>query len=194
MVPVPALSQSGAGNVCVYLLHNGEPHAHSDVTCLLTAERAVVSNLQKHPQLTIYFAPGPRLSALSQGCIETLFNLHCILHLNEEEACSFTGCPTVQQAAESLYERTHNIVIITLGSRGCLLQQEGKCTHIPTEAVQIQDTIGAGDAHIGSIIALREQGYSWQDTLRIANRICGYIVSIPGALIHEDELTALSLF
>ena len=125
---------------------------------------------------------------------KTLFNLHCILHLNEEEACSFTGCPTVQQAAESLYERTHNIVIITLGSRGCLLQQEGKCTHIPTEAVQIQDTIGAGDAHIGSIIALREQGYSWQDTLRIANRICGYIVSIPGALIHEDELTALSLF
>ena len=154
----------------------------------------ILDYLQKHPQLTIYFAPGPRLSALSQGCIETLFNLHCILHLNEEEACSFTGCPTVQQAAESLYERTHNIVIITLGSRGCLLQQEGKCTHIPTEAVQIQDTIGAGDAHIGSIIALREQGYSWQDTLRIANRICGYIVSIPGALIHEDELTALSLF
>ncbi|NYY77040.1 hypothetical protein DMI62_22000 [Escherichia coli] len=31
-------------------LHNGEPHAHSDVTCLLTAERAAVSNLQKHPQ------------------------------------------------------------------------------------------------------------------------------------------------
>lgn len=154
----------------------------------------ILDYLQKHPQLIIYFAPGPRLSALSQGCIKTLFNLHCILHLNEEEACSFTGCPTAQQAAESLYERTHNIVIITLGSRGCLLQQEGKCTHIPTEAVQIQDTIGAGDAHIGSIIALREQGYSWQDTLRIANRICGYIVSIPGALMHEDELTALSLF
>ena len=154
----------------------------------------ILDYLQKHPQLTIYFAPGPRLSALAQGCIETLFSLHCILHLNEEEACSFTGCPTAQQAAESLYERTHNIVIITLGSRGCLLQQEGKCTHIPTEAVQIEDTIGAGDAHIGSIIALREQGYSWQDTLRIANRICGYIVSIPGALMHEDELTDLSLF
>lgn len=131
----------------------------------------ILDYLQKHPQLTIYFAPGPRLSALSQGCIETLFNLHCILHLNEEEACSFTGCPTVQQAAESLYERTHNIVIITLGSRGCLLQQEGKCTHIPTEAVQIQDTIGAGDAHIGSIIALREQGAGYashcQSHLRI---------------------------
>ncbi|MED9803936.1 MAG: PfkB family carbohydrate kinase, partial [[Clostridium] innocuum] len=68
----------------------------------------ILDYLQKHPQLTIYFAPGPRLSALSQGCIETLFNLHCILHLNEEEACSFTGCPTAQQAAESLYERTHN--------------------------------------------------------------------------------------
>lgn len=56
------------------------------------------------------------------------------------------GCPTAQQAAESLYERTHNIVIITLGSRGCLLLQEGKCTHIPTEAVQIQDTIGAAES------------------------------------------------
>ena len=42
----------------------------------------ILDYLQKHPQLTIYFAPGPRLSALSQGCIETLFNLHCILHLN----------------------------------------------------------------------------------------------------------------
>ena len=41
----------------------------------------ILDYLQKHPQLTIYFAPGPRLSALSQGCIETLFNLHCILHL-----------------------------------------------------------------------------------------------------------------
>ncbi|ECS8715395.1 hypothetical protein DIJ83_22780 [Salmonella enterica] len=57
MVPAPALSQSGAGNVCVYLLHNGEPHAHSDVTCLLTAERAAVSNQQKHPQCLRKYTP-----------------------------------------------------------------------------------------------------------------------------------------
>lgn len=154
----------------------------------------ILNYLQEHPTSAIYFAPGPRLSALPQQHIDILFSLHAILHLNEQEACAFTGCKTVQQAAEALYKRTQNTVIITLGSRGCLLYHENACTFIGTEAVQVQDTIGAGDAHIGSIIALREQGCSWQDTLRIANRISGYIVSLSGALMNQEELAALSLF
>ncbi|KAB0122866.1 hypothetical protein F7F14_28970, partial [Escherichia coli] len=35
----------------------GAVHAHSDVTCLLTAERAAVSNLQKHPQCLRKYIP-----------------------------------------------------------------------------------------------------------------------------------------
>ncbi len=41
----------------MYPLHNGEPHAHSDVTCLLTAERAAVSNQQKHLQCLRKYTP-----------------------------------------------------------------------------------------------------------------------------------------
>lgn len=155
----------------------------------------ILNYLCTHKGLRIYFAPGPRFAKLLTTHIDTLFSLHCILHLNEEEACTFTGCQTAAQAAKALYDRTQNTVIITLGANGCLWYDGAHCTHIPSQrAAVVCDTIGAGDAHIGSIIALRNLGYSWPDTLQLANRIASHIVTLPGALMTQEELASLSLF
>ena len=50
----------------------------------------IIDYLQRHPEITIYFACGPRIQLMKESRIQQLFALHCILHLNKEEALSYT--------------------------------------------------------------------------------------------------------
>lgn len=153
----------------------------------------IVEYLQKHPEYTIYFAPGPRLAHIDSQRMQALFSLHCILHLNEEEALQLSKAADLYQAAKRLYEQSQNSVVITMGDQGCLLYDKGQYLHIPGIKTKVVDTIGAGDAHIGSIIALRAANCSWEATLVAANRISANIVSIPGSLMTQEEFDALSI-
>lgn len=158
--------------------------------CGLEIEEAsgihIIEYLERHPHLTIYFASGPRIQHIPEERMKRIIACSPILHLNEEEALRFTGCLSLSCAAKSLYEKTHNIVIITLGKKGCCYYDG--CLHIveSTPAKQI-DTTGAGDSHIGSIIAYKSLGYTWVDTLRKANNIARHVVSKQGALLSLDE-------
>lgn len=154
--------------------------------------RYILEYLQAHPDLTIYFASGPRISHIAKKRLEILFSLHCILHLNEEEALHYTGCLCVEEAAFALYQRTQQAVIITCGAKGCYIQEKAQLAYwINSPRVPIIDTIGAGDAHIGSIIALRKAGFSWPETLRKANIIAAAVVSQQGARLSPEHFQQL---
>ena len=79
----------------------------------------VVEFLEKNPQLTVFFAPGPRLTVIDPALVNRIYNLSPILHLNETEALDASGKATVSEAGAYLYGKTHNTVIITLGEEGC---------------------------------------------------------------------------
>ena len=56
----------------------------------------------------IFFAPGPMITAIESETMENLFALKPILHINEAEA------------VRALYEKSGNLVFVTLGAEGTL--------------------------------------------------------------------------
>lgn len=153
----------------------------------------IVDYLELHPEFTVFFAPGPRLEQIHPELMKRVFALNPILHLNEDEALSYTKKNTLHDAAEYLNRQSHNAVLITLGKDGCYLYQEGQESIIPgVPAVQI-DTIGAGDSHIGAVIACLQQGKSLPKAIAIANRVSSKVVETKGALLSDEEFRSLEL-
>lgn len=158
-----------------------------------TTGENIVEFLEAHKELTVYFAPGPRLTVINPKLVERLYRLSPVLHLNETEALSASGKSNIQDAAAFLYTQTNNTVIITLGEKGCFFF-DGKESDIipPVPAVQA-DTIGAGDSHIGSVIACLKKGDSLRTAIQKANRVSSAVVSSSGALLSDNAFDKLGL-
>lgn len=146
----------------------------------------IIEFLEQHPELTVYYAPGPRITYISQEKHDRIMSLHPVLHLNDKEALDFTRKDTIEDAAKELYEKNQNKVIVTLGSKGVYLQgKEG--TLIPTQKVNAIDTIGAGDSHIGAIIAMRQKGAGFEEAIATANKVSGLVVGVQGPTLTTEE-------
>lgn len=155
--------------------------------------QAIVDFLLANPQIQVYFAPGPRILKLRPERMHALFSLHPVLHLNEREAHQYTGLP-VEQAALWLMSKTGQDVVITLGDRGAYCLDKGRHgAYVPADKVGVNDTIGAGDAHIGALIAFGMLGYSFVDAVRAANRVAGAVVTCRGAQISKEQFDELGL-
>lgn len=150
----------------------------------------IIEYLERHPNLTIYFATGPRIEHIPIENIKRIFALHPILHLNIEEAYQYSQCTTLQSAAQYLYEQVNNTIIITLGRDGCAYY-DGSLHIIKTQHAKQVDTTGAGDCHIGSIIAYLSLGYTLDDAITLANRNAGMVVSKQGAILSLEEFETL---
>lgn len=150
----------------------------------------IIDYLKRHPDLSVYFACGPRIHMIDKEKLNALFDLHCILHLNEAEAYVLSGKNKIEDAAKTLYEKTMAPIIITLGDQGCYYYQDNEEYRIPTIKRTPVDTIGAGDAHIGTIMALHALGYSSRFAIEAANRISGAIIETSGSLLTQDQFAA----
>ena len=163
----------------------------------------IVEWLEKHPELTVYFAPGPRLNKISPELMARLFALHPIIHLNEEESCAYQGFAyseaskadgvMMENAAAYLSSLTDNTVIVTLGSKGTYYHSAEQCEYIESIPANQIDTIGAGDSHIGAVIACRQLGMSFHDAIRTANKAAAKVVETKGALLPDEEFAKLNL-
>ncbi len=151
-----------------------------------TGER-ILAFLERHPDYRIFFAPSARICKIPKDRMERMLNLHPILHLNEDEALRFTGCENVEEAGKKLAHITGNTALVTLGEKGCLIFHDDKVTMVdPYPADHKEDTIGAGDSHIGSVIALLQMGLGMEEAVRGANIVASRVVSTRGALLSDD--------
>lgn len=143
--------------------------------------------LEKHPPRRLYFAPGPRILHISPEKMARLMALGAVFHLNEAEICHFTRCDDVPQAARMLCSLTHSDVIVTLGEQGAYIISNGEGLHVGGRPACIVDTIGAGDAHIGAVMAFEAAGLRLKDAVARANLVAAAVVSQSGAeLSHEN--------
>lgn len=143
----------------------------------------IVDFCMKNTHLTVFYAPGPRMPYVPYN--HTLFSLSPILHLNENEALSFTECDTVEEAGASLFAKTNNTVVITLGAKGCYYVTTTGGALVPGKTVTVVDTIGAGDAHVGALIAGWQRGLSMYECICQANTISAMVVETKGPTLSN---------
>ena len=150
----------------------------------------ILEYLEEHPDLRIFFAPGPRLKHIEPEKIDRILALHPMLHINEQEALSLSRQTSVEAAAKHLHALTQNAVIITLGERGCFCTEEnGNHYLIPSVPAQnLVDTIGAGDSHAGAIIACLTMGLPLRDAVTYANKVSAAVVCVNGIGITKEQL------
>lgn len=74
------------------------------------------------------------------------------------------------------------LAVVTLGAAGILgLSRDGQCVHVPAMPVTVVDTIGAGDAAMGALLArLSERGLD------------GVLADLDGTLRHAAAAAALA--
>ena len=153
----------------------------------------IVEFLEQHPSFRIFFAPGPRILKVPGDLLARILALSPILHLNESEVLLHTGKDTVEKAARALYEQTHNTVIVTLGEHGAYYDAGDESGYVPGVKANQIDTIGAGDSHIGAVIARLHQGASIAEAIADANKVSAAVVETSGALLPEEAFQKLGL-
>jgi ribokinase len=114
-----------------------------------------------------------------------------VIKPNETEASILTGIDVrdVASAAEAgvwFVERGVGAAIVTLGSAGAVLVQEGRSRHYPAPQVRAVDTTGAGDIFSGAFLASLSAGKALGEAIVFANSAAalstekiGVVESIP---------------
>lgn len=157
-----------------------------------TTGENIVSYLEEHPEFRIYFAPGPRINKIDSSLLKRLYALHPVIHLNEEEILAYTKETVCEKAAQKLFSMTGNSVIVTLGSQGTYYCSKDGCGHVPGVKAHQIDTIGAGDSHIGAVIACEKLGKPLPEAIRMANAAAARVVETQGALLPDEEFAKIS--
>lgn len=156
----------------------------------------IIDYLKKNPEYDLYFAPSPRIMKIPKEKMDAVLALSPIVHLNKEELLAFTGMTDVATGAESLFQRTKNAVIVTLGDEGAYCF-DGAAYFAPPVRTTVVDTIGAGDSHMGAMMAARRFGLTFGDALIVANHVSSAVVAKEGGLLEpadfENALAMLPL-
>lgn len=94
--------------------------------------------------------------------------------------------------SETIYEKYQpKYLVITLGSEGMCLCQEGKIIGIiETEAQEVFDVSGAGDTVVSTLTVALSLGYTFEESARLANKAAGIVVSRMGT----SHISASELF
>lgn len=105
---------------------------------------------------------------------------------NETEAQRLTGIAVnddndAARAAQALHDKGIATVIITLGSRGVWLSENGNGKLVPGFKVKAVDTIAAGDTFNGALVTALLEGKNMADAVRFAHAAAAIAVTRPGA-------------
>ncbi|MDD3361419.1 MAG: PfkB family carbohydrate kinase [Hespellia sp.] len=117
-----------------------------------------------------------------------------ILIPNEDELMEL--CPDIssmEQQAAYLLNLGIEIVIVTLGGRGCYVRSHDLEQYIPAANFQAIDTTGASDAFISAFASYLLYGYSVSKAVRIAVYAAGFCVAREGvvsSLVDKNSLEA----
>jgi len=76
---------------------------------------------------------------------------------------------------------------VTRGAEGALLAAAGEIFETPGIAIEVADTVGAGDCFFATLIAGFRRDMTWQDALSWANRRASYVASRHGATPDMGE-------
>ncbi|MEV1176545.1 ribokinase [Nonomuraea sp. NPDC049784] len=115
-----------------------------------------------------------------------LLDLVDVLVMNAGELADLSGAPTPQSVDEArdLLVRTPitGDVVVTVGADGALVRTAGRLSHVPSPRVAVDDTVGAGDAFLGALVARLCEGDSLDRAAQWAAAAAAIAVSGTGAV------------
>ncbi len=158
----------------------------------LPAVRQAVAEARKH-QVAVILNPAPA-AALEPELLAQLDYL--IPNRSELALLSGTDMDTDPvQSAQKLCEAGVRRVIVTLGSKGVLVVEQGQeATHLPSYQVPVVDTTAAGDAFVGAFAVALSEGRSTIEAARWGNAAGALTVGRAGAQPSLPSRAELDLF
>ncbi|KJH47586.1 ribokinase domain protein [Dictyocaulus viviparus] len=141
--------------------------------------RRVLELAKKHKVRTFFnSAPGDR------NTDKSMLALSDIICMNENEVEFITTIPQrtlddAKRAASEVLAMGPQYVIITLGSKGCILasNEDREIVHVPARQVAAVDTTGAGDCFCGSLAYfLVEEGLTVKEAVYKSVRVASLSV------------------
>jgi ribokinase len=113
---------------------------------------------------------------------DALLGVTDILTPNQNELRALTGVDDTAAAGQALIARGPRAVVVTLGSHGCAWFERGQVpASLPGHAVDVVDTIGAGDTFTGALAAALARGDTLEQAARWANAAAALSVTRAGA-------------
>lgn len=134
----------------------------------------------------IIFSPGPRSRYIGDDKLNRIYKYNPIIHLNKLELKQLMKTDDIKEAMIKYHNLTNNLIITTLGKDGCVYY-DNDFHYIDGFKANIKNTIGAGDAHIGSFIACLCMNKSIDESLKIANYISSKIVENEKSNLSKNE-------
>jgi len=160
---------------------------------LKTIDYAAQIAKSRHKMVILNPAPAP-----SEPLPHSILKNIDLITPNETEAEIISGIPVVDEAsaiaaAKRIAELGVKKVIITMGSKGAMLYENGEAEFIPSIRVKAVDTTAAGDCFNGALTIAISEGRSLKDSVLFANRAAAISVTRPGAQVsmpyrHEVDV------
>lgn len=127
--------------------------------------------------------------APAQACSPQLLSLVDVLVVNETELAFFAGAESVDPAsaeavaaaAQRVRVHPEQVVVVTLGERGCMAFIGERRISIEGRTVDVVDTTAAGDCFVGSLAARLASGDTTERALNYANAAASICVQRHGA-------------
>jgi sugar/nucleoside kinase (ribokinase family) len=68
-------------------------------------------------------------------------------------------------------------IVVTLGSRGCVVYADGIAEHVPARPLEVVDPTGAGDAFMAAYLSYRRRRHGPPSAARLASEVVHRLLS-----------------
>jgi sugar/nucleoside kinase (ribokinase family) len=125
-------------------------------------------------QKIVVWAPGLLSSSGTENIMDVIDNVDFLI-LNESECSLMSGiCDHLSGCNKLSLEKNNLGVIVTRGEKGCIFGNNGDVISIPTidlveRGLKKVNTVGAGDAFIGTFCAIKILGKDDLESIFLAN-------------------------
>lgn len=132
------------------------------------------------------FSDPAMVTYFKEGVAEIIGDGVDVLFSNEEEALTYTGKDSLDEAIIELSKITKKL-IITLGSKGARVISPGNTIKIDPIKVEAIDTNGAGDMFAGSFMYGLTHGMNDEQSGNLASESAANIVTVFGARLEKQK-------
>jgi fructokinase len=158
-----------------------------------TSRKTIARALTAADRALIVFDINLRQQFYSRDIIEASLAGSDWLKLNDDELAVLRpmfglNAPHDSGALAELREQFDlELVCLTRGADGCLVQTASGEMVVPGERVQVVDTVGAGDAFTAGLLVYALEGRPLNEAARFANRLAGRVAAAAGATPRIDR-------